>query len=225
MSSLPRVAIVAEGPTDFHILIAAVEAALGDVVPVFVQPPADSIDATTVGGDAGPYGGGWKGVRRWCEAARQSGEWQAALDANSVLVVHVDADVADDPEIAVSQPCPPPAASVDALREVVRNWIGEVDERRCVVCVPSKASDAWLVVALGRAVSGIECDMNPAVGLRGVEGKPKAVSGSKPDKHARGYRRLTPAVTTEWLAVRSVCGEAARFHGELLAAMDRGAAG
>ena len=218
MSDLPRVGLVAEGPTDFVILVAALDAILGEVVPRFFQPPGDRIDATTVGGAAGTYGGGWKGVRAWCRDARANGQWDEAVTGNQAVVVHVDADIAGDPEIDVERPCPPAVDTVDALRPVVAAWIGPPLDARCVFCIPSKASDAWLVAALKLAGPEVEHDPNPAANLRGVGGRPKAVTGAKPDKHAAGYRRLASHVREQWAHVTTTCTQAARFEAELTAA-------
>ncbi len=220
MSEPLRVAIVAEGPTDLPILVAAIDAIDGEIVPRFLQPPGDSIDATTPGGNAGPLGGGWKGVRRWCQQARGSAQWDEALRSNDLVVIHVDADVASDPEVAVAAPCPPAGDTVDALRPVILAWVGPPADARCVLCVPSKASDAWLAAALELSPSAaLECDMNPALLLKNAPGRPKAVSGHTPNKHAAGYRRLGAEVATRWSSVRAICSQAARFDAEVRAAV------
>ena len=217
MSDPPRIAIAAEGPTDLPIIAAALDAILGEVTLSFLQPPGDSIDATTPGGHAGDHGGGWKGVRAWCKEARASGQWAAAFLTHRIVVVHVDADIAADPEIDVEKACPPPSDTCDAVRQIVTGWIGGPLEPHCVLCVPSKASDAWLAAALGLASGTVECEPNPAAWLRSSTGKPKAVSGAKPDKHAGGYRRLAPMVRSSWHDVKQACAEAARFEADVRA--------
>jgi hypothetical protein len=217
VSELPRIAIAAEGPTDLPIIAAALDAVLGEVTLSFLQPPGDSIDATTPGGHAGEYGGGWKGVRTWCQQARASGQWAAVLSTHRMVVVHVDADIAGDPEIGVEKPCPPPSDTCDAVRQIVTGWIGGPLEPKCVLCVPSKASDAWLAAALSLVSGAVECDPNPALWLRSAPGRPKAVTGAKPDKYAAGYRRLAPSIRTAWHSVKAICTEAARFEADVLA--------
>ena len=207
-----RVGLAAEGPTDLVILVAALDAILGEIQPRYLQPQSDALPD----GDAGEHGGGWKGVRSWCSEARGNGTWSMALENNHVVVVHVDADIAGDAEINVEKPCPPPADTVDALRPVVAGWIGGPLEPKCVLCVPSKATDVWLVAALGFPAG--ECDANPAAMLRLVEGKPKPVSGHKPKKHAAGYRRLAPQVGRQWALVRACCAQAEQFHVDTRAA-------
>lgn len=225
MSKPLRVGLVTEGPTDYPILVAALEALFGEVQATPLQPPLDSIGAMPAGGAAGDHGGGWKGVRSWCQAARGNGQWEIALGRNALVVIHVDADVAGEGEIGVEQPCPPASASVDGLIPVVAGWIGEPLEDKCVLCVPSKASDAWLIVALGLAPDGIECEPNPAAFLRAIKEKPKPVTGHAPDKHSAGYRRLAPAVRERWAQVKCACSEALRFEQAVLSAVPPAPAG
>ena len=117
-----RVHVVSEGPTDTVVIEAAVAHHLEDFVLIQIQP-----ERSLFGGDQGPLGGGWKGVRAWCRQAAEQGGLEASgrLANTDLLIVHVDADVADEEEIACARPCPPPSDTVDALREVVLSWIGE----------------------------------------------------------------------------------------------------
>src|SRR6266545_3925071 len=64
------------------------------------------------------------------------------------------------------QPCPPPSASTNPLRQVLLRWLSESDmPPRTVLCTPSKSMEAWVVAALfphDAAVNrGIECWPNP----------------------------------------------------------------
>ena len=63
MSRVAKVAFIVEGPTDQVILLAVVDALLGEITPRYIQPPRDVVEGPGSGGNAGVFGGGWKGVR------------------------------------------------------------------------------------------------------------------------------------------------------------------
>ena len=66
MSSPVRIALVSEGITDYVVLKAAIESMLdGRSFILTLLQPEGSV-AFSGGGNAGPFGGGWKGVHRWC---------------------------------------------------------------------------------------------------------------------------------------------------------------
>ena len=188
MSDLPRVALAVEGPTDLPIILAALDAMLGEIVPSFLQPPGDSIETTTIGGDAGEHGGGWKGVRSWCQSARSSGQWANALARHGMVIIHVDADIAGDDEIKVECACPPPVDTVNALRPVVAGWIGQPVEEKCVLCVPSKASDAWLTSGASAQTTRCVLSTSPTTTARSVSFTVLRAMGasSSPSRHASG---------------------------------------
>jgi hypothetical protein len=74
MSSAVRIALVAEGITDYVVINAAISAILGDrSFYLKLLQPEGSV-AFTGCGNAGLFGGGWKGVYQWClQAAQRSG--------------------------------------------------------------------------------------------------------------------------------------------------------
>jgi hypothetical protein len=103
---------------------------------------------------------------------------------HDLLVIHVDADVAgmkysdnsiEDTanDLPCVQSCPPPSATVDALRKVVLRWMGEQGiPVNCVICTPSKSMEAWVVYALWpmnpvikRDVDKWECHDDPEAQL------------------------------------------------------------
>src|SRR5208283_5212656 len=113
------------------------------------------------GGDAGPFGGGWKGVYSWCLQAAQRGDGNLSRDplfiSYDLLVLHLDADVADEdpanqrvdpiPSLAGVLPCardcPPASATTHPLRRVLLSWAGETQApRQTVLCTPSKSTEA-----------------------------------------------------------------------------------
>ncbi len=119
-----RVNLVCEGPTDLDVLRAVLDAHLNgeDYQLTMLQP-----EGSLYGGDAGPHGGGWKGVRSWClEVAAQGGlrAIHALADDVDLLVIHVDGDIAGEPELDLAQPCPPPEDTVHAVEHMVLSWLG-----------------------------------------------------------------------------------------------------
>jgi hypothetical protein len=102
MSSTIRIALVAEGVTDYVVLRAAIASLLeNQSFDIKLLQPEESV-AFTGAGDAGPLGGGWKGVYKWCLQAAERGNGSVRGDplfiSYDLLILHLDADVArEDP--------------------------------------------------------------------------------------------------------------------------------
>ena len=147
-SKAVRVAVVAEGPTDFIALRAAVRALLShrDFEFTMIEPDVNE--------NLVPRHGGWGGVYWWCRQAveQASGPLRdnPIFAFHDVLVVQVDADVARKhykdygfqnapTDLKCEQPCPPASATTDALRAVMLGWLSEKNvPRQTVFCTPSK---------------------------------------------------------------------------------------
>jgi len=189
MSNTLRIALIGEGVTDYVVLSAAMESMLsGRSFDLKLLQPEGSL-AFTGAGDAGPLGGGWKGVYKWCIQSAVRGSGHVSDDpvfvSYDLLVVHLDADVAGEdpandaidpiPELAgrlpCEQPCPPASATTGALRAVMSSWLGEAETPpRTVLCTPSKSTEAWVMAACfptdrGMATKGWECHPKPATRL------------------------------------------------------------
>lgn len=216
-----RVRLVCEGPTDGDVFAAVLDAHLhgGEYQLTRLQPVG-----SLYGGDAGPHGGGWKGVRGWCRAAAESGGLEAvgALGPDvDALVIHVDADIAADPEHGVRKPCPPPAETIEAVETIVMGWLGVPTlPARVVLWVPCMATESWVLrglfpsapqaVSCLRDAAGpdcVECRAEPAQDLLGKT--PKLVirrPRSRPDgsvvqvlkKQRRAYRDAVGALSRRW---------------------------
>ena len=229
MSDL-RVALVAEGPTDAIVIEAALKALLPrPFVMTQLQPEPTRPKLGT----------GWGGVLRWCSdfAARgfASFEEDPTMPGFDLFVVHVDADVAEGTYSEVSDevaaaatergwpllpnrvPCPPPMGSVEVVRACLLEWSGlRALGPKTVLCLPSKAIDAWLVAAVfdnGHALlTGLECNLN-------VEGQLSALpKGQRIKKTRREYQAHAQSVTRQWSIVRRHCSQAERFSTEVEAA-------
>jgi hypothetical protein len=225
MSEL-RIALVAEGPTDQIIIEAALKAILpNSFVLTLLQPESTRPD----------MGNGWGGVFKWCRALQRQGfaslEDDVTLGLFDLIIIHLDADVADKsyadygqamsqaaanlPTLPCSQPCPPPSTTVSQLKSLLLAWLGlNAVGTKTVFCIPSKASEAWLASAvfqLGHTLhSGIECNMNLENHLSRL---PK---GQKIRKSSREYRTYAQRITAEWGQVCERCSQANAFHQDIM---------
>lgn len=228
MSDL-RVALVAEGPTDAVVIEAALKALLPrPFVLTQLQPEPTRPKIGT----------GWGGVLRWCVDFAMRGharfEDDPTLPGFDLFVVHADADVAAAAYTHVSNevaslaaargwpvlpnrvPCPPASGSADAVRGCLLSWTGIVAPGpKTILCVPSKAIDAWLVAAVfdnGHALlTGLECNLNVERQL-GILPKAQRIK-----KTRREYLAHERTVTTEWRVVRQRCTQAERFSNDVAA--------
>ena len=228
MSDL-RVALVAEGPTDAIVIGAALKALLpGPFVLTQLQPEPTRPK----------LGNGWGGVLRWCLdfAARGHARFEddPTLPGFDLFVVHVDADVAEKRYTDVSAeladlaeqrpwptlpnviPCPPPSGSADAMRTCLLAWAGiQAPGPKTVLCVPSKAVEAWLTAAkfddAHALQNGLECNLNVEAQLRAL---PVA---QRIKKTSHDYRAHERTIAEKWSAVRQRCTQADRFSTEVAA--------
>jgi len=234
-----RVAVVCEGPTDCVVIQAALAALVPTpIVVTRVQPDAGGGFAGTRFGEMGT---GWKGVRTWCQRRVQAcgglSDYAQHM-SHDMLVIHVDADVAAEDEIGCAAPCPPASASADALRKVILRWCGggSVPDQM-VLCIPSKATEAWVIQALEPCLAAkhapIECHPSPAALLsnRGVRTNKRLLqSGHRPlvrlrngelKKASGSFREVADDITNAWASVADPhggCTQAARFSEDARAA-------
>jgi hypothetical protein len=230
MSDYLKVAMVVEGPTDMVVIDAAISQIIGarDYVPTRLQPDSES-------SAFGRTGTGWGGVFRWCQQVAGRGGGSLSGDDlifknYDVLIIHLDADVAGQrygnaniplgfDDLPCGEPCPPASDTTDALRRVLLNWAGETQTpARTVLCIPSKTTEAWVLVALfpnDKVVrSGdLECLEGPESRLKQ---QPK---GRRIRKTVAEYERRSKELQQAWERVMSVCTEARRFNDDLKAAI------
>lgn len=232
MSDL-RIALIAEGPTDYVIL----EAVLRSILPspftlILLQPEATRPD----------LGGRWGGVMKWCGEFRSRGvgsiEEDPTLQLYDIVILHIDADVADksysDYGLEIAQeaqkaglgllpcalPCPPPGATVDKLTAVVLSWL-DVTEfgNKTVLCVPSKSSEAWLAASVFPDNQALLADIECASDLGNrLAQLPKL---QRIRKSKREYLPHSAVVTARWNDVRQVCSQADVFHRKIDAITQR----
>jgi hypothetical protein len=218
----PRIALIAEGPTDFIVIEAALKAVLQrPFVLIQLQPERTRPE----------MGGGWGGVFKWCQGFRSRGassiEADPTLSLFDLVIIHLDADVAGKqyadcgPAVAQAaatlqglpchQPCPPPVNTVAALEVVLLSWLGiAAVGPKSLLCIPSKASDAWLAAAMlpgGHVLlTGLECNLNLEMALSQL---PK---NQKIKKAVREYRTHAETITQRWQQVKGHCTQACVFE-------------
>lgn len=222
--SNPRIALVAEGPTDQVIIEAALRAILpGPFILTLLQPEATRPD----------LGSGWGGVLKWCRDFQARGH--AALEDDPILeffdgiIIHLDADVADKSyanygpaleqeaqhrgwrALPCSRACPPPSATINPLTAVLLSWLGiPATGKKTILCIPSKSSEAWLAAAVfptqQNILQHIECTMNMESRLA------QLTKTQRIKKSRREYLPHAPTIVTTWAGVRQHCSQADAFH-------------
>lgn len=220
--SEPRIAVVAEGPTDFVLIVAALRAILPrPFVPTLLQPEPTRPQ----------LGSGWGGVLKWCTELRSRRvsrlDADATLSGYDMVVLQLDADVAhksyadfgeaaaaacaDLPTLPCHRPCPPVGDTVGALQSVLLGWLGMPGGLgpRAALCIPSKAIESWLAAAVfstdPRMLADLECSLSMEARLAS---RPK---GSKIRKSVQQYRLHADAVRTGWPGVVQRCSQAQAF--------------
>lgn len=229
MSDL-RVGLVCEGPTDNIVINAAISSLLGGRTFVLTQlQPEESIAFGTTGA-------GWAGVYNWCLQAADQGGGSVSnnplFDTYDVLIVHLDADVADETyangnivtiatDLPCSMPCPAASDTTNNLRTVLLRWLGEIAvPPQTTLCTPSKNTEAWVLAALfplDRIVTSgeLECHDSPANALSSKPLPSRLVRAGK--KMRQKYQDKSGDIERAWARVRGICTEAERFSVEFLA--------
>lgn len=223
----PRIALVAEGPTDLVVIEAALKAILQrSFVLNKLQPEPTRPE----------MGSGWGGVFKWCQEFRQRGavsiEDDPTLRDFDLVIVHLDADVAGKTyadygngvvqaaaglqALPCSQPCPPPEDTVAALETVLLSWLGiAAIGPKSLFCIPSKAIEAWLAAAVlpaeHRLLHGLECRLDLETDLAQLPIQQRI------RKAARVYQTRAGSVTSQWQQVAAHCTQAEVFERQIQA--------
>lgn len=230
--SEPRIGLVAEGPTDYELINAALKAILQRPFILTLLQPENSLPV---------MGAGWGGVLKWCDAAgqRQVGSLDAdpTLALFDLLIIHLDADVALKhyadcgpvmaaralekawPPLPCHHPCPPVDDTCTALQAVLSGWLGQAQAgAKTVLCLPAQSTGAWLVAALLPAAHplchGLECNPAAEAGLTTLP-----IAQRVKQKSRREYRAHATSVIEKWLNVKVLCSQAAIFEQAVLAVL------
>ena len=228
MSDL-RIALVAEGPTDFEVIQAALKAILQKpFVLVQLQPEATQ----------GMMGTGWCGVLKWLQAAHQRHNGPLDTDPTLVgfdlLIIHLDVDVASKQYsdcgtsiedlaqknnwaiLPCAQSCPPVLHTVNALDDVIKSWLGQSKPGdRTLFWLPAQSSGTWLAAAVLSSdhplLANGECDLTLESKLAGL------TKNQRIKKTTREYRLHAPSITAQWIQVKQICTQAEQFEHLVLA--------
>jgi hypothetical protein len=217
VSDTPRVVLAVEGPTDTIVLRAILLTVLKDFV-LDVAQPEPTLGA---GSNYGPDGGGWKGVRGWCQGVAQSGGTASSpvFQNADIVIVHLDADVSDDPEITCRQPksvgSRPYEPTTDSLRSLVAQWLGGAHQK-LVVCIPHLETETWLLPIFRTAVTSPEDHSNPLQEF--ASGTPKLCDANYKKQRSR-YEGVSELITQGWALALVACPEAFFFDAELRSAV------
>ncbi|MDJ0841085.1 MAG: hypothetical protein QNK37_31525 [Acidobacteriota bacterium] len=230
MSSSFNIALVVEGVTDAIVLSGALDAILSDrnYIAETLQPDRNDHRARA-------RGEGWGGVYRWCRkhGAAPGLARNPSLKSKQLIIIQLDADVAEknyadigvlDPEVndlPCAHPCPPAVDTVNALETVVRRWLQHDPGDRGVICIPSRAIDAWMVPVFFPGdtdkLSNLECSGSLGRWLSSKQaGSLMRQSGKK---NPRNYRSQQAELTRAWPRVKESCATAAVFEARVLDAL------
>jgi hypothetical protein len=234
MSDPLRIALVAEGVTDYEVLRASISSMLGDrpFLLHLLQPEASV--AFTGTGSAGALGGGWEGVYHWTQSLRDRAgrlsEDVGLFTGYDLFIMHLDADVAAEdpasyrnrpyPELKGALPCqeecPPPSATTDRLRNVMLQWLGETAlPPKAVLCTPSRSMEAWVIPICcphdkEARKPNWECRAHPENRL-GQQPKNVRFSKTRSDYQARHDK-----LKVGWKALTIQLSEAERFQNDFV---------
>lgn len=222
-----RIGMVVEGPTDVIVLQAGLSAFLQtSFTLVRLQPETPPTDKST----------GWGGVYRWCRQVAslhsETLDKNPVLQAFDLIIIHVDADVAqktyasasiEDPvekDLPCDCPCPPASDTANALRKVVTQWLSPTKiEPNGVVCIPSKSIEAWVVAAVyGQTdpdvLHDLECNLNLDTYLHKQPAKKRLIRShnGRLRKNRKEYERIEANVLKNWELVCRHCPQAKQFQ-------------
>lgn len=230
MSDL-RIALVAEGPTDYEVIQASLKAILPrSFVLTQLQPEATQPQIGT----------GWGGVLKWCDATGQrhagSLDDDPLLGDVDLLIIHLDVDVAGSrydqcgpavdamatskrwAKLPCARPCPPVDDSVAPLTAALDSWLGQAQAGgKTVLCLPAQSTGTWLAAAAlpqGHALLvGAQCNRDLEARLG------QLAKGQKIRKTVREYRAFANRVVDNWATVKALCSQAYAFEQAVLAAI------
>lgn len=222
-----RVAIISEGPSDYAILLAIIDSYFDDYVPVPIQPPISCL-----GGHSGDFGGGWRGVKSWCESEvrTKSSHSLTGLTGYDLVIIHIDADVAHEEDIDCASTCPPAETTCEAIRSVLHGWTGWTSlPPKTIFCIPAQATETWALSCLfpgapemnksQSSADWIECrnDIKDLVRHYCSGYRPKLVvmQSGRLKNQAKGYAARSLEIAEGWEATAKLLPSACRFANDL----------
>jgi hypothetical protein len=214
--------VVSEGPTDFNVIINIIMKVIpGEHRFLPLQPDMSE----TVGlGASKKLSYGWQGVLTWCES--YAGRILDFMDDTKVdvLIIQIDADIAREPDINCSKPCPQAEDTVLEIENIIKRNL-RIDEfdKRIICCVPSDNTEAWALTAFDENnlhhgnLKYIECVHDPDEVLSKPPFNLIRRKDGKPKKNQISYsERLIPTIVEKWDYIRTHCTQAEKLHQNLL---------
>jgi hypothetical protein len=208
-----RVGVVCEGSTDAVVLRAIVRALCAPQDPLFsvLQPPVSA---------SGHVGlGGWQAVRSFL---RGPPAYLAAARLD-MIVVHVDADIRGDPEVAPYLVPEEGDEDLDPLCRHVKLWMtgGVLDSM--VIVLPRESTETWLLSATTNR-KNVEAIPHPVEAL--VEVHALAAAKGKGAKVAAAYEEMVKPLLPKLGKPKELAAipELERFVGKVRARIRRVAA-
>lgn len=228
------IGIVSEGPRDADIIEAMIEEFVpGNLSFLRIQPEMSETIGFGNNGGAGVLGAGWKGVINWCKMIANDVGLETFIGAGQnldMLVIHLDTDVAREPEINCTAPSPPITDTIQNLIDILNQCLGlQTKLPQVVYCIPADNFEAWILCAFDPKTpfhdptnqKFLECFPKPdyEISKQGYN-RPhrllKRKSDGKPDKNKRVYRDiLIPKVIQEWTIVKQICPQAEVFEKDI----------
>lgn len=230
MSDL-RIALVAEGSTDYELIKAALRAVLSRAfVLTLLQPEATR----------STLGSGWGGVLKWCHATSQRKhgvlETDPTLADFDLIIIHLDVDVAQQKyadcgfgvdamakqwgwgALPCDCPCPPITATCTGLSTVLSSWLYPASAgKKTVFCLPAQSTGSWLAVAVlppdHKLLAAVECNAALEGHLAQLPKKDRI------KKSIPAYRQHADAIRAKWGTVKQLCSQAQHFEEAVLAVL------
>lgn len=221
---MKRIYFVTEGPTDQIVLEGLVANWLGeeDFISRNIQPPSSAYAE----GLETNLSDGWKGVVAWCQGQRPAGPAgrDEVLALADCLFIHVDADIATDPDFVTPSfngTIPPASNATNWIRDHITSWLGGTLPANVVLCVPSQDLEAWILCALHPDIADnhtpVECKEEPAALL--YQRAPHRLIRKKDNrlrKVTANYQSALHQIVRNWSNVTQGaiprCPEALRFE-------------
>ncbi|MEI7087744.1 hypothetical protein WCU61_16860 [Pectobacterium versatile] len=231
-----RIALIAEGSTDYPIIHAALRAFMPRPFILTWLPLESKLT---------PIGEGWGGVLKMCEElkALHSGSLDdhPLLAYYDMLIIHVDVDVSTKQysdyghtiatlartknwgHLPCAHQCPPVTSTVQSLSSVLDSWLlPMVRGSHTVYCLPAQSSGTWLAVATIPATqpiiqNSVECNTAVESMLAGGGGGVKKKYKIK--KNTLAYNKSAPQLTNNWDYVKGICTQAQKFEYDTIGAI------
>lgn len=227
-----RIALVAEGPTDYVVIEAALKAILAPRAFILTQLQPEPTQPA--------MGSGWGGVLKWCyETSRRhigSLDDDPTLSNFDLIIIHLDVDVSTfryadcgADIVALSQhygwlglpcarQCPPASDSADALENVLSSWLGGVTlGSHSALCFPAQSSGMWLAAATLNAGHPLLLNAECNIGLE--DGLSHLNKATKIKKTKRDYQAKANNIVNNWQTVKALSIQAQRFESAIIAAI------